>query len=324
MAIDIADEYDVPSHVIYEYLRKFNIPKHPNEPKFWKDILTKDYLYEQYIIQNKSIVKISEEVGCCFSVVSRWLKKHNIKKVRLTESITKEYLIEEYINKKREPPDIAKEFDCFSSFVYKKLIQYNIPIREYTAKFTDLTNQRVGRLLVIEVDKERTRPKHRYWFCKCDCGNVKSVSSNVLLDKRIVSCGCYNVEIISKGFEDISGSYWSRIRKGARIRKLDFEITIEDAWKLFISQDRKCKFTGIELKFGNKKAGSTASLDRIDSSKGYTIDNIQWVHKTVNIIKMALPDEVFIFWCRKVSENTKDRELQEFDTDFLLSANPRK
>lgn len=32
----------------------------------------------------------------------------------------------------------------------------------------------------------------------------------------------------------------------------------------------------------------TASLDRIDSSKGYTIDNVWWIHKQLNWMKWDL------------------------------------
>ena len=50
----------------------------------------------------------------------------------------------------------------------------------------------------------------------------------------------------------------------------------------------------IEIKFKKRHNDSkTASLDRIDSSKGYTEDNIQWVHKDVNQMKMDLPEQRF-------------------------------
>ena len=47
----------------------------------------------------------------------------------------------------------------------------------------------------------------------------------------------------------------------------------------------------------------TASLDRIDSNKGYTIDNVQWVHKDINKMKMDLEEDVFIDNCKLIIEN---------------------
>lgn len=50
----------------------------------------------------------------------------------------------------------------------------------------------------------------------------------------------------------------------------------------------------------------TASLDRIDSTKGYTLDNIQWVHKHINVMKMDLDQEYFIKLCKLVTKKSKN------------------
>lgn len=41
----------------------------------------------------------------------------------------------------------------------------------------------------------------------------------------------------------------------------------------------------------------TASLDRIDSSKGYIPGNVQWVHKDVNKMKLALSEKRLLELC---------------------------
>jgi hypothetical protein len=50
---------------------------------------------------------------------------------------------------------------------------------------------------------------------------------------------------------------------------------------------------------------STASLDRIDSKKGYTTDNIRWVHTMVNMCKNKYREEDFIKMCIDITNNTK-------------------
>ena len=55
-----------------------------------------------------------------------------------------------------------------------------------------------------------------------------------------------------KGYGDITGSVWYKIKKGALKRKLDFSITIEEIWELFIQQDKKCALTGLPIKMGVK------------------------------------------------------------------------
>lgn len=110
-----------------------------------------------------------------------------------------------------------------------------------------------------------------------------------------------------QGYGEISGNYWSGIRKCASKRNLEFTLTIEEAWELFLKQNRKCRFSKIELtfpiKFKDKNQGNyTASLDRIDSDKGYTKDNVQWVHKLINIMKQDMKDEEFIEWCKLITK----------------------
>jgi hypothetical protein len=48
---------------------------------------------------------------------------------------------------------------------------------------------------------------------------------------------------------------------------------------------------------------STASLDRIDSTKGYTKENVQWVHKLVNRAKWNLEESQFLILCQAVIQH---------------------
>jgi len=47
----------------------------------------------------------------------------------------------------------------------------------------------------------------------------------------------------------------------------------------------------------------TASLDRIDSSKGYIEGNVQWVHRKINMMKQSYTQEEFIELCQAVVRN---------------------
>ena len=91
------------------------------------------------------------------------------------------------------------------------------------------------------------------------------------------------------------------------MRGIKFDITIEDIWDLFLKQERKCAFTGQELSMGRETRKDpierTASLDRKDSSKPYTMDNVQWVHKDINMMKRSLSDERFVQLCKTVAQH---------------------
>lgn len=88
-------------------------------------------------------------------------------------------------------------------------------------------------------------------------------------------------------------------------RNLEFDIDINYINDLLIRQNHKCKLSGIDISIGNTKKRSTASLDRIDSTKGYTKDNIQWLHKDVNRMKQEFSQEYFINICKNIVKRTR-------------------
>jgi len=152
----------------------------------------------------------------------------------------------------------------------------------------------------------------------CDCGNISEAITSKLKNGNKVSCGCHKYNNLYRGkgknhnkwcgYGDISGTTWGMIRSCAKQRGLIFDISIEEAWDLFIKQNKKCAITGVDLVLcvqtkGIKNGNQTASLDRIDSSVGYTLSNIQWVHRDINQMKWDLDQDKFINWCKIVAKN---------------------
>lgn len=116
------------------------------------------------------------------------------------------------------------------------------------------------------------------------------------------------------GYGELSGGRWCQIKMEAtearRSRRykshtaLPFEITIEYAWNLFLKQNRKCALSGKPLLMWGKIDGKytgTASLDRIDSSKGYVSNNVQWIDKKLQSVKTKLSDAEFIQICQDIT-----------------------
>ena len=84
-------------------------------------------------------------------------------------------------------------------------------------------------------------------------------------------------------------------------------------WQLYLKQNGKCNLTGWDIDFadGNKnhmKGGTTASLDRIDSSKGYVENNVQWIHKDVNFMKQEFTQDYIIKICKAIAEKNKSEK----------------
>jgi hypothetical protein len=117
--------------------------------------------------------------------------------------------------------------------------------------------------------------------------------ANTKINKTISRKGSENAAWT--GYKDVPGKVFSRLKNGAKKRNLDVTITIEDIYTQYIKQHKKCAFTGVPLEFG-----LDASVDRINSSEGYHVWNIQIVHKTLNMMKKDMPNDLFISWCRMV------------------------
>lgn len=79
-----------------------------------------------------------------------------------------------------------------------------------------------------------------------------------------------------------------------KINERNQEVNIDDEYvsKLWDSQNGKCALSkiNIHLKTGKHKL-NTASLDRIDSSKGYIKGNVQFVAYGINLAKNKFSDE---------------------------------
>jgi hypothetical protein len=170
----------------------------------------------------------------------------------------------------------------------------------------DIEGMKFGKLKVLEFSEDKAKNGTSLWNCICDCGQKCLSNAAKLLSGRKKSCGCISrtsgdLRPSWKGCGDISGEYWAGVRWNAKSRKLAFDLRIEDAWEMYLQQNRMCSLSGLEIGFFGKKA--TASLDRIDSNQGYIKGNTQWLHKDVNFMKQALEQERFLFLCKKITEN---------------------
>ena len=99
------------------------------------------------------------------------------------------------------------------------------------SKLIDLTDQKFGRLTVLERDKNRKTTSGSYWICQCECGTIKSVKSISLRNGDISSCGCYRQEQLRK----------------AKYQKSEEEMLNKRFGKLVVKQRSKRKGNGGEL-----------------------------------------------------------------------------
>jgi hypothetical protein len=157
------------------------------------------------------------------------------------------------------------------------------------------------------IKKSSSQP---HFHVKCECGIIKYLALRDLLRQKYCrKCAPPNSPRQKasswKGVGELSNEYFHSVKKRAKKKGMMFEIDKRYLWDLFVSQDRRCALTEMILTFQtrSKVYDGTASLDRIDSDLGYIKGNVQWVHKTINVMKLDLTQEEFIQMCKLVANN---------------------
>ena len=200
--------------------------------------------------------------------------------------------------------EVARTFNVSEACISKKLKLFGIsktPEMRWVGK-------KFGSLTVLGIVR-KDKYSHAILNCICDCGEKLDVVNHSLTSGNTKSCGCKSRKRGSKhpnfkGHKGIQASHWGQYTNGAKKRGLEFDITMEYAWSVFLSQDGLCAYSGQPIFFPKtrrQRSNSTASLDRIDSSRGYIVGNVQWVHKEINRMKSNLPEEKFLEFIHQIA-----------------------
>lgn len=186
------------------------------------------------------------------------------------------------------------------------------------APIKDITGERFGDLVIVCQTDERSSGAVVY-IARCDCGKeIKVTSSHV---KRFTThCGCKGVGKSKKpmpgalGIDSKFGAYtgtltntpgntiYAQYRQSAKSRGHRFDITRADFLRM-IQQD--CHYCGAAPS-NRREFGDVVfeynGLDRLDSAKGYSVDNCVPCCRTCNVAKNDLHVDDFRAWIVKVYE----------------------
>jgi hypothetical protein len=136
-----------------------------------------------------------------------------------------------------------------------------------------------------------------YWKVKCKCGTEEIRDASHLVNMKTSSCK--RCAAFKLPFEQ---SYFRRVKDRATKSGFEFNITLEYLMSIY---NGKCALSGVNIQFGRhwklKLSDQSASLDRIDNTKGYIMGNVQWVHKQVNFMKGTMKENEFINFCKLIS-----------------------
>lgn len=122
----------------------------------------------------------------------------------------------------------------------------------------------------------------------------------------------------------IHSKYMAAKHRAAQ-KNLDFTIEELEVYQMLVSQNYQCSLSGIT--FNNHHKDYSPSIERIDSSRGYTSDNIMLVCTVYNYMKNdSTPEEFDIHVVNLSVEKMKKRrpltkEQEEFLNTFLIIPN---
>ncbi len=141
----------------------------------------------------------------------------------------------------------------------------------------NLSGIRFGRLVAIE--KTEWRKNNRVvWRCICDCGNESFVASSNLTFAHTKSCGCLQIDIVTKHDASATPEYkawYSMLQRCNDPEHKSFNrygargITVCERWQ---------ELRNFLDDMGTRPSGMT--LERINNDEGYSKDNCKWATRS--------------------------------------------
>lgn len=181
---------------------------------------------------------------------------------------------------------------------------------------TDYTNKKFGKISVVKrVDNDELGVR---WECLCACGNTFITHSYRLKANKIVSCGCIkqNRHIRKPVKHKESGDsafavLYSTYKFSAKSRGFIFELTEEQfktITKLNCYYCDSSPYT-IQKDVSKSLAGNYIynGIDRVENTKGYSLDNCVACCRRCNTMKMAIPFEDFKEHIIKIALNLQNK-----------------
>lgn len=197
------------------------------------------------------------------------------------------------------------------------------PFNDMNRKHIPEIGKQYGNFTVISEEIGKSTDQKILFKVKCSCGKEQFIRAYFLESGRqscCKSCSQRNAVYANPGRGNFLGkehegignftkTTYSYFKRNAKRRDINWseKLTIQYLYDLLLKQDKKCALTGVSIDLTESRKNSnvdfelmTASIDRIDSSKGYEPNNVQWVHKHINKMKNNFKEDYFIDMCKLI------------------------
>jgi hypothetical protein len=179
------------------------------------------------------------------------------------------------------------------------------------SKLIDLIGKRFGNWVVVSLVQPYIH--HTYWTCKCDCGTIKNVSAVSLKRGFSISCGCSLRQNVNRSaFLRLFRTYHSN----ARLRGVQFKLSKSQTKRITSQNCYYCDAKPNNVSTTSRSNGQKTigkyiynGIDRINSDKHYTLNNVVPCCKRCNFAKSDMSQQDFYDWISKTYNHLKSKGI---------------
>ena len=143
--------------------------------------------------------------------------------------------------------------------------------------------------------------KNRLFYCSRKCSGKANINNFGDRKCDIIQLQEYAKEYYNNKDKDCYTPFRQHLRS-VKNRNKEHNIDLEYLKNLWEEQKGVCPLTGWNLDLIRKASPNQASLDRIDSNKGYIQGNIRFIALIANLCKSSYDDQQVLEFCKAVVE----------------------
>lgn len=186
----------------------------------------------------------------------------------------------------------CQKYKTFDNFTKDKKRQYNLSL------YCRDCNREISKIIRKRNNKQRTEYNRKY-------RNLNRDKYNEWEREYYRKNSTKHLQKSKKWRDTVKGTFrfmHLSAKQRAKRKKLEYSLSVDVLILISESQNNQCSLTGIpfDLKSSHeyRVRPFAPSIDRIDNSKGYTLDNIRIVCIIVNKAKNEYSQEIFDNMCR--------------------------